>query len=305
MAFDVLNPGMLTTIQDAGRFRLQHLGITTGGPMDEHAYYWANRLLGNDKSAAQLEITYGGLKLKALADTRIAITGADLDARLNDQPMENWQTHALKAGDIIHFRAPKSGMRAYLAVQQGFQVDDTLGSVATVTRDAMGGLDGNGQKLQKGDQIPYISTEVRNRVQVPYWAIPDYEKPLTLGVVPGYQYQQFSSHAVMTFFSESYQVTSNIDRMGYRLSGKAIASGGGIISEGIAFGAIQIPQDGQPIVLMKDRQTIGGYPKLGCITALGAGMLSQRPPGSEIRFKPMDISEAEAERMIFNRQLGL
>jgi allophanate hydrolase subunit 2 len=141
---------------------------------------------------------------------------------------------------------------------------------------------------------------------VPDWAIPDYDRPLELGVMPGYQHDEFDIVKRTKLFSASYQVSQNMDRMGYRLSGDAIQPRrNGIVSEGIAYGAIQIPSDGQPIVLLKDRQTIGGYPKIGCISALGAGQLAQRGPGSVVRFHPMDVSQAEAQRMIFNHTFGL
>ncbi|OOZ41300.1 hypothetical protein BOW52_04770 [Solemya elarraichensis gill symbiont] len=135
---------------------------------------------------------------------------------------------------------------------------------------------------------------------MPPWAIPDYDAELALGVVPGYQAEQFPDEELEKLFSSGYEVTQNIDRMGYRLSGEAIDSGlDGIISEGICYGAIQIPGDGQPIVLMKDRQTIGGYPKIGSLTALGAAQLSQRGPGALVTFYPLSIYEARIQRILF------
>lgn len=302
MSFDVIKPGMLALLQDSGRFGFQHLGITTGGPMDEHAFCWANRLLGNTPDAAQLEITFGQLALKANAPTTVAITGADLAATLNDKAIQPWLTYAIKPGDVIEFGAPKSGLRAYLAVSGGFHCEPKLGSCATVKREQLGGLSGIGEALKKGDTLPFTSNKDVIESRAPRWTIPDYDAPLELGVMPAYQNASFSHDEQMTFYTSRYEVSQNIDRMGYRLSGTPIKSQlNGIISEGIAFGAIQIPNDGQPIVLMKDRQTIGGYPKIGCLSSLGAGQLSQRQPGQVVTFAPMDIADAEVERRLFNR----
>ncbi|MDK9556985.1 biotin-dependent carboxyltransferase family protein [Marinobacter sp. M216] len=304
MSFEVLNPGMLTLIQDIGRLGYQHIGVTTGGPMDEHAFLWANRLLNNPLSAAQLEITFGRLSLLAHSDTSIAITGADLGARINNQGVQPWQTYEIKQGDRIDFSMPVSGLRAYLAVSGGLRPPLKLGSCATVSREKLGGLDGQGSKLQTGDRIPLGTPRKTPRASVPYSEIPDYRKPLRLGVIPGYQYPHFPRSERTRFFSREYEVSQNIDRMGYRLAGAAIQCDlDGIISEGIAYGAIQIPADGQPIVLMKDRQTIGGYPKIGSLSALGAGQLAQRGPGASVSFYPVDVADAEARRMIFNRRL--
>lgn len=304
MSFEVVEPGMLTQVQDLGRYGYQHIGVTTGGPMDEHAFLWANRLLNNSLSAPQLEITFGRLSLVAEADTTIALTGADLGARLNDQPIQPWQTHAISKGDRLSFSMPVTGLRAYLAVSGGLSVPARLNSAATVTREQLGGIDGTGKKLAKGDRLPFQPSAPVAKASVPYSEIPDYRKPLRVGVIPGYQYRHFSRSARARFFTAEYEVSQNIDRMGYRLTGEAIHGDlDGIISEGIAYGAIQIPTDGQPIVLMKDRQTIGGYPKIGSLSALGAGQLAQRAPGASVSFYPSDVADAEARRMIFNHRL--
>ncbi len=306
MSFEIVNPGVLALLQDDGRYGYQHLGVTTGGPMDEHAFVWANHLLGNAPGSAQLEITYGLLQLRCLADTTIALTGADLGARLNGEPLPPWRTRQVRKGDEILFATPVTGLRAYLTVLGGFEAEARLGSCATVCREGLGGSDGTGARLKVGDRLGFESRRSTLDARVPDWAIPDYDQPLALGVMPGYQHDEFDSVQRTKFFSGEYRVSQNIDRMGYRLSGDAITPRRtGIISEGIAFGAIQIPSDGQPIVLLRDRQTIGGYPKIGCISALGAAQLSQRGPGARVHFYPMDVSEAEAQRMIFNHSFRL
>ncbi|AEF53286.1 biotin-dependent carboxyltransferase family protein [Marinomonas posidonica] len=296
MAFKVIKPGMLALLQDLGRHGHQAIGLTTGGPMDELAFRWGNALLDNDDNTQQLEITFGMLSLEAQADTSIALTGADLAATLNDKSLTPWQTYAVKQGDILSFQQPVWGLRAYLSVKGGFQADTTLGSVATVMREKIGGLTGTGEKLQKGDVLPYLANQTHQPRSVPRAAIPNYslrEIPLILG----YQYQSFSDLERAHFFSNDYTISQNSDRMGYRLEGHAIISETpGIISEGIAYGAVQIPKDGQPIVLLRDRQTIGGYPKMGCVTRFGGGLLAQKKPGEHIQFTPITVDQAEHER---------
>ncbi|GAM74210.1 allophanate hydrolase 2 subunit 2 [Vibrio ishigakensis] len=272
--------------------------------MDEHAYHWCNRLLGNDHRDTVLEITFGLLQLEALKPTTIALTGADLGARLNDRKIGPWSTYSIKPGDQLSFEQPISGLRAYLGVKGGFLCSKTLESSSTVSRESIGGLDGKGSPLKAGDEIPFIASSPLAKKQTPEWAIEEYDAPLELGVIQGYQFEHFCKEQVSNFYASPYTISNNIDRMGYRLSGSPIISSRtGIVSEGIAYGAIQLPNDGQPIVLMRDRQTIGGYPKIGCIGGLGASRLAQRAPQQQVQFRPMDISEAEIERRLFYRSV--
>ena len=296
MAFKVIKPGLLALVQDLGRHGHQSIGLTTGGPMDEVAFRWGNALLDNDPNSAQIEITFGMFTLEAQANTSIAITGADLGATLNDKSIPPWQTYAIKKGDILAFHQPVWGLRAYLAVKGGVLCEPTLGSVATVMREKIGGLTSKGDKLKKGDSLSYHTSHDHQQRAVPRLAIPNYGNK-EIPVILGYQYQSFSSLERANFFSSDYTVSSNSDRMGYRLEGKAVHTElKGIISEGIAYGAIQIPKDGQPIVLLRDRQTIGGYPKMGCVTRVGGGILAQQKPGDIIQFTPITVDQAEHER---------
>jgi|TARA_R110000744_G_scaffold108473_1_gene205358 biotin-dependent carboxylase-like uncharacterized protein len=296
MAFKVIKPGLLALVQDLGRHGHQSIGLTTGGPMDEVAFRWGNALLDNNPNSAQIEITFGMFTLEAQANTSIAITGADLGATLNDKSIPPWQTYAIKKGDILAFHQPVWGLRAYLAVKGGFLCEPTLGSVATVMREKIGGLTSKGDKLKKGDSLSYHTSHDHQQRAVPRLAIPNYGNK-EIPVILGYQYQSFSSLERANFFSSDYTVSSNSDRMGYRLEGKAVHTElKGIISEGIAYGAIQIPKDGQPIVLLRDRQTIGGYPKMGCVTRVGGGILAQQKPGDIIQFTPITVDQAEQER---------
>ncbi|PMH44893.1 allophanate hydrolase [Vibrio sp. 10N.286.49.B3] len=302
MGFKVIHPGLLSLLQDSGRFGYQNIGITNGGPMDEHAYHWCNHLLNNPVNTNVLEITFGLLKLEVTKATNIALTGADLGARLNDKPLAVWSSYTVKPGDQLSFEQPINGLRAYLGVTGGFTCTPQLGSCSTVIREQLGGMNSQGLPLKAGDVVPFLVSRPMVHQKTPEWAIENYDEPLELGVIKGYQYNDFSVAGRRDFFHSTYSITQHIDRMGYRLNGKAIScQRDGIISEGIAFGAIQIPGNGQPIILMRDRQTIGGYPKIGTLGGLGASRLAQRLPDQEVSFRPMDISEAEIERRLFIR----
>ncbi|MES9873970.1 MAG: biotin-dependent carboxyltransferase family protein [Candidatus Sedimenticola sp. 6PFRAG7] len=305
MGLKVISPGVMSMVVDFGRAGYQHLGVSVGGPMDEFAYLWSNKLLGNHYAASVIEVTYGLFECQIQQPTIVAIAGADLEADINGQPVKPWQTYSVDAGDLIAFHMPKKGLRAYLAVKGGFKVAKILGSSTTVARDGLGGVDRDGAQLKQGDILELFPSTGPCLEYVPDNFIPDYDEPLELGVILGYQKDHFLKMEVNRFFSSDYEITQNIDRMGYRLSGTAIHCDlDGIISEGISYGAVQIPKDGQPIVLLRDRQTIGGYPKIGCVTSIDAAKLSQRAPRSVVRFKPVDILEAESERMLYNKMFG-
>lgn len=290
----VIRPGMLTLVQDLGRFGYQHLGLTPGGAADEQAFLWANKLLGNSPNEAALEITLGGLELMVQVSTCIALTGADLQARCNGEALPNWQTHNVRPGDHLQFGFPRSGVRAYLAVAGGFAIAPTFGSVATVVREQMGGLNGNGRALQVGDCLPCSAIKPRTQRRMPPRYIPDYTAPLTVRVMEGHQRSLFEATNLRRFYASEYRVSNHSDRMGFRLEGPALQPADeGIVSEGINFGAIQVPPNGQPIILLKDRQTIGGYPKLGSIHPLDAFALAQRQAGQPVRFTPISPEMTE------------
>ncbi|MFD2179030.1 biotin-dependent carboxyltransferase family protein [Veronia pacifica] len=302
MMLEVLQPGPLSLLQDKGRFGFQDQGITTGGPMDEHAYAWGNWLLGNSEDATQVEITLGMAAFLFHQSIKFALTGADLSASLDGKPIFPWFTYQAQAGSTLKFGRPCSGMRTYLSVQGGFKVGPVLGSTSTVCREGIGGLDGQGKKLEQGDQLPLRANVNRSTNKVPRWAIPDYEKPIKLGVILGYQCELFSDSAKQAFFSTPFRISQHSDRMGFRLEGQEIAADDyDLVSEGVGFGSIQIPPDGQPIVLMKDRQTIGGYPKIGALSSLCAGQLSQRRPGTKVFFTPMSLAQAESDLRLFRQ----
>ncbi|MDI3324418.1 biotin-dependent carboxyltransferase family protein [Pontibacterium granulatum] len=291
----VITPGPLTLIQDLGRFGLQHQGLTSGGAMDEVAARWANRLLGNDANAPLLEITLGHLEVVANVASWIAITGAECDLRINGAAKCNWSVHSVMPSDRIKLGWSRSGVRVYLAVVGGFRVVPELGSVATVVREQMGGLDG--KPIEAGMLLPCDDSRITfNGVPaVPFRYRPDYdETPLRLRLIPGYQFSAVEDGAVAALLSEPYKILPQSDRMGYRLQGAPVISGlNAIHSEGVTYGVVQVPPDGQPIVLMKDRQTIGGYPKLGSILPLDLYQLSQRRAGQMVLFELISLQEAQ------------
>ncbi len=298
----VIKPGMLTLLQDLGRFGYQHLGLTPGGAMDEQAFLWANKLLGNSPDSAALEITLGGLELRVQESTRIALTGADMQASCNGVALANWQTHNLMAGDHLRFGFSRTGVRAYLAVAGGFPVVPAFGSVATVVREGMGGLDGRGRPLRQGDCLPCAAARCDMVRRVPPRYIPDYSRCLIVRVVEGQHCALFDEADRRRFYAGEYRVSNQSDRMGVRLDGPTLHPGrGGIVSEGINFGAVQVPPNGQPIVLLKDRQTIGGYPTLGTIHPLDAFALAQRQAGQVVQFAKADQEQTSRDCKVFYR----
>ncbi|MCH9691214.1 MAG: biotin-dependent carboxyltransferase family protein [Gammaproteobacteria bacterium] len=294
MTLTVLTAGPLSLLQDPGRRGHQHLGVSCGGPMDEHAFNWANHLLGNLSNAVQIEITLGPFRCRFDQATVIALTGADMLAKLNGKPISGWQSHCVQAGDHLELGVATSGLRAYLAVSGGFQTATVLGSAATVLRDQLGGRDGSGKPLGIGDTIEFPRPQIHGQKQVPAKYIPSYARSIEVAVIPGYQYAHFTVAARERFFCSIYTVSTQIDRMGYRLSGPSINyPEQTLYSEGVALGSIQIPADGQPIVLMRDRQTIGGYPKIGCVTAKDLSRLAQCLPGSSVQFYKASLESAQ------------
>lgn len=296
MSLVIEKAGALSLLQDQGRFGYQAIGVTTGGPMDSHAFSWANKLLDNQRNASQIEITMGPFKAYFLKATTFALCGADVDVRLNGRAIVPWQSWRAVAGDRLELGYPRKGLRSYLAVRGGFTVAMTLGSCATVIRDRLGGCDGDGNRLICGDELDFASDTQLIQRSVPPMYIPNYGSVIKLGVLPTYQFDTFSDEARNRFFGEVYTVTSQMDRMGTRLAGQPVMTPSqDFISEGIALGAIQIPADGQPIILMRDRQTIGGYPKMGCVCQQDLNQLAQARPGTQINFYLKNMDQASAQ----------
>ena len=294
--FEVISTGIFTTLQDRGREGYKHLGVTESGAMDEYAYLWSQKLLDN-KNTNALEVMVG-LKLKVQKSTTIAICGADLDFQINGLSKAIWQTYCVEEGDILSFPKRLLGQRAYLAVKDGFLSEKVYGSYATTLKENIGA------KLQRDDVLVFNSykTYPTKRLQKQY--IPNYKEPLILRLLLTYQNDYFSKEEQEKFFNNEYEITLESDRMGAKLRGEAITPTiGGIISEGIAFGSVQIPKDGQPILLLKERQTIGGYPKIGTVLAIDCFKFSQRSVGERVRFEPVTLEISREEIKAFNSLL--
>jgi biotin-dependent carboxylase-like uncharacterized protein len=291
----VEHPGMLSLIQDAGRFGAFNIGLTNGGPVDLLAFHWANRLCSNELNATAIEISIGGLTLIAQVDTTLAVTGANMPLTINGETKALWRSYHVTAGDVIALGFASEGVRCYLAVADGFNIEPSFGSTATVCREGVGGL--HGGKLLAGDVLACGSinrnSNAKHNLLLQDEFIPEYTDEVILHTIPSYQQQHFSSHQQRLFFSSEYTVSKNFDRMGYRLTGQVITCDiEGILSEGICHGAVQIPADGQPIVLLNDRQTIGGYPKIGAVSSIDTAKLGQLSQGGKVRFKPISMEEA-------------
>lgn len=300
----ITQPGVLALVQDKGRFGQHCLGLTTGGPLDEEAFYWANRLCENDPASTAIEISIGGLELVAERHCRIAVTGADMALNINGDAKGGWRSHSLSPGDKLKLGFASAGCRSYLAVSGGFNIAHQFGSAATVMREGVGGIaEAAGKPLSAGTLLPCAETRTTEHWQLPAELQPQYSQQVTLRVILGYQQRHFSAAQQSLFFHNSYTVSQQFDRMGYRLTGAKIHCDlGGIVSEGICLGAIQVPADGQPIVLLHDRQTIGGYPKIGAVFSADLGKLTQLLAGGNVNFTPFDINDAHAELLLIQRR---
>ncbi|HHI5409771.1 TPA: biotin-dependent carboxyltransferase family protein [Vibrio metoecus] len=292
----VLKAGPMTLLHDLGRYGFSHLGISPSGPLDEYAYSWANHLLGNPVNQATLEITLGPAEFRLQHDAQLAIAGGDLNATLDGIPIPNWSRFYAQKGQTLRFGLPRNGLRAYLAIQGGFAVATQLGSVSTHIRQGLGGFHQQGQALQQGDELAFDSLQIALKpAHMTFRFRPDYNLPLRLRVIESYQHSQFSQSAIECFYHSKFVVTPNSDRMGYRLQGESVTPPEKpILSEGIALGAIQIPPNGQPIILLNDRQTIGGYPKFGCVARIDLPRLAQAKPGHSVQFVAGDLAGLQA-----------
>jgi biotin-dependent carboxylase-like uncharacterized protein len=280
---------MLTTIQDLGRMGYSQYGIPVSGAMDRHSFQIANQLIGNDPGDAGLEITLYGLKVETLRSVRISITGGDMNPMLNGRPLPMWQALDLSAGSTILFKSIGQGARAYLAVSGGVDSPVQLGSRSTHLKALLG------NNLKKGDIIKTLPPKTTSSSwKLPESMIPAFPKKPVIRVILGPQDDLFSKKGTDTFLSETYTITSQSDRQGYRLEGKPIEheSVADIISDPILPGAIQVPGNGQPIIMMMDAQTTGGYPKIACVIGPDIDVLAQMLPGCEVRFRQVAIEEA-------------
>ena len=293
--FEVLRPGINTTFQDRGRFHMQHFGITPGGCMDLRSFLIANALVGNSSNEGVLEFAYQGPLLRLIkGKTKISITGNVLFQiiKLNEETIngECYKTYNLDEGDQIDILATKKSAYGYMALEGGFDVKPFCKSVSILERASIG--PNEGKKIKINDKINIKSNRTNNKNFITNFS--NNEKD-TIRVLKGPQFDYFAKESQKDFFSKTYKVSNLTDRMGMRLEGEVMKNivSTNIRSEGITKGAIQVPADGQPIVLLTDYPTIGGYPKIANVISADYDLLIQRTPGEKIFFKLIVLSEAE------------
>ena len=293
---EIITPGLLTTVQDFGRVGVMKNGFTQNGAMDRYSMTVANRLCGNCDSAPVLEMTVLGVTARFTQDTVVCVSGADFGAKINDKPIKRNKAYKINNGDILSMGTAKSGMRAYLAVAGGIVGEYVFGSASTNLKFAFGGH--FGKKLQSGDVLS-IGTGAFPLGEIDKWEIPEseYSKDAQLRVVLGPQNEMFTNEDIRLFLSQEYEVNAQSDRMGIRLSGEPLKSKNGmdIISDGIVFGSVQVPNSGEPIILMADHQTTGGYAKIATVISVDLPRASQLSAGNTVRFKSVTVEEAEQE----------
>ena len=304
--FEVLSPGIMSTVQDLGRFGCARFGVAASGALDGFAVRVGNLLVGNDENAAVVETTLMGLRVKVLRDAVVAVTGGDLQARKGSEPLAMWRSHLVGEGETIVFSGPASGFRAYLAVAGGIQAAVVMGSRSTNLSSGFGGFEG--RPLRKGDilAVEPVQDAVRfaGRGFTPA-AVPAYASPWRLRVIWGPQDDHFSEAGKQTFVSAAFTVSPDSDRTGIRLKGPVVARRPAleesIISEGILSGAIQVPGDGQPIIILGETAS-GGYRKIATVISADLPLLGQITPGDEVAFEAVSMDEAvQALREMENR----
>ena len=296
MSITILNPGLLTTVQDFGRTGYQQFGVPVSGAVDPRAMSIANILVDNSEDEAVLECTMMGPQIRFNAANVIAITGGDLGPTVDNQPIANYAAVRVEAGQTLRFNGLRSGCRAYIAFAGGLDIAPVMGSRSTYMKAKIGGFEG--RKLQKDDTIGFRkpNPDLRGLNVRHIWPefVPRAE--YIIRVVLGPQDDMFTEHGIDTFLNEAYIVTPEFDRMGCRLDGEVIehkGESGDIISDGIAFGAIQVPTAGKPIIMLSDRQTTGGYTKIANVISADFRILAQLKAGDRVRFVKVSVAAAQ------------
>ena len=304
--FQVLKSGFFTTIQDLGRYGNLKYGVPISGAMDTFSLVAANLLVANNPDDACLEITLIGSELQALTKTQIAITGGAASPKINGQHVPMWQTLEVQEGDVISFGLMKSGCRAYLSIRGGVDTPPILGSRSTYVRGGFGGI--NGRQLRTGDTIRGFGAPlIKFKYEMPEELVPQFTGHFKAHVILGPQADMFTEEGINTFLSNQYKVTLEADRMGYRLEGPTIEhkAKADIISDALLPGAVQIPKNGKPIMIMRDAQTAGGYPKIAVIITSDVSTLGQAKTNDIIEFSKTTLQEAHEKVGEYYRFLNI
>lgn len=306
----ILKPGLMTTIQDLGRFGYQRYGVITSGSMDPVAHRLANLLVGNDENLPTLEMTMIGPHVRFEQNAVIALCGGDLSPRIDGEAVKLWTPIRIKKGEVLSAQSAKTGCRMYLAIQGGIKIPEVMGSTSTYLRAGFGGY--KGRMLRSGDQIEFLyhdnseNNDFYDYKQKEWMVSTDfYHKALSnyrIRVMKGRQYELFNQRSQNAFFQEEFIVSNQSDRMGFRLTGPTLEleEAKETISEAVTYGSIQVPANGSPIILLADRQTIGGYPKIAQIASVDYSVIAQRKPGESITFE--EISHKDAQRLLLEQE---
>jgi biotin-dependent carboxylase-like uncharacterized protein len=308
--FRILKPGLFTTVQDLGRYGYLKYGVPISGAMDTFSLIAANLLVANDPNAACLEVTLFGPELQALTKTQIAVTGGVFSPKINGQSVPMWQTIGVEEGDVIALEKIEKGCRAYLSIRGGINTPLVLGSRSTYVRGGFGGM--NGRQLKTGDIIGGFETPLlRIGYSMPEEIVPQFAGKFTIHVILGPQAYMFTENGINAFLSSQYMVTSEADRMGYRLDGQIIEhkAKADIISDALLPGAVQVPKSGKPIVIMRDAQTTGGYAKIAVAITSDVSFLGQAKPNDTIEFFEIKLQQAHEKMreycMLLNNLNGM
>ncbi|TKI05442.1 5-oxoprolinase subunit PxpC [Martelella alba] len=300
----VLHAGMMTSVQDGGRTGYRNLGVGVGGVLDKPAMQLANLLVGNRPDAAVLEITLGRFCAEITAPGWLALTGADCHARLDGMPLWTGWRFPVRPGQVVKLATPKHGMRSYLAVSGGIEVPEILGSRSTDLNNGFGGY--QGRLIQDNDLLPAGEPE---NLPVRQIGIRQLLFGNRVRALPGPEYREFSAESQEAFWRTGWQLSAQSNRMGYRLQGASLKRDGGreLYSHGLLPGVVQVPPNGQPIILMADAQTTGGYPRIACVIGADMFHLAQLRLGEPIHFVRCTLEEAHAawrEQMHYLEQIA-
>ena len=308
MSLLIEKPGILTTVQDLGRFGFRRFGINPGGVMDPAAARLLNALLCNDENDAVLEMHFPAPRIIFRKDTMAAVGGADFLPSLEGAPINNWQRFSAQAGATLTFGNKVVGNRAYLAILGGIAADRWLNSSSTNIVAGRGGS--SGKRLEAGDTLEFTSADkpdlLRSATRISSRIVPCYSADPTVRVVAGAEFKNLTSKGRKAFLQRHFDISPNSDRMGFRLKGKSVEMSDqlDLISSAVGFGTIQALPDGQLIVLMADHQTTGGYPRLAHVITRDMPLIGQLGPGDKVSFRMITIDEAEALELEFERDLN-
>ena len=288
-----IQSGFLTTIQDLGRYGFQKFGMPVSGAMDTYSLQTANWLVGNPRTAACFEITFQGPEIEFQYETVFGLSGAPLEAFLNGKKIEPETSYHVFKGDILKTGNINHGLRTYLAIAGEILVPEIMGSKSTYLRGHLGGF--KGRKIENGDEIEILPGKLYTERQLPYNFRHFYPTSQTLRIIPGPEVRHFEFSGITSFLTSEFEVSPQNDRMGYRLSGPPIEhkSSADIISSGLTNGSIQIPGHGQPIIMLADHQTVGGYTQIANVVSVDIPMIGQLKTGDKIHFSEIDLFEAQ------------